>query len=146
MAQFTAQGRVKLLFNNGGTHCKLLGNDFLGGLRSSQTQKRKISFLGANCTKLYAAASLSKKSKHFYTESSQSVSEASDESDEDYDSERDELACFRGLVLDISYRYLISLYLHDSCTSFHLCVYRFINCLFDQVHHSNMNISFLLFG
>ncbi|KAG6737505.1 hypothetical protein POTOM_059031 [Populus tomentosa] len=65
MAQFTAQGRLKLLFNNGGTHCKLLGNDFL--------------------------------------EASQSVSEASDESDEDYDSERDELACFRGLVLDISY-------------------------------------------
>ncbi|KAG6738439.1 hypothetical protein POTOM_058058 [Populus tomentosa] len=104
MAQFTAQGRLKLLFNNGGTHCKLLGNDFLGGLRSSPTQKRKMRFLGANCTKLCAAASLSKKSKHFYTEASQSVSEASDESDEDYDSERDELACFRGLVLDISYR------------------------------------------
>jgi hypothetical protein len=110
MAQFTVQGRLKLLFNNDGTHCKLLGNDFLGGLRSSQTQKRKIRSLGANCTKLYAAASLSKKSKHFYTVASQSVSEASDE---DYDSERDELACFRGLVLDISYRYLISLYLHD---------------------------------
>ena len=110
MAQFTVQGRLKLLFNNDGTHCKLLGNDFLGGLRSSQTQKRKIRSLGANCTKLYAAASLSKKSKHFYTVASQSFSEASDE---DYDSERDELACFRGLVLDISYRYLISLYLHD---------------------------------
>ncbi|XP_011010125.1 PREDICTED: uncharacterized protein LOC105115052 isoform X2 [Populus euphratica] len=104
MAQFTVQGRLKLLFDNDGTHCKLLGNDFLGGLRSSLTQKRKIRFLGANSTKLYAAASLSKKSKHFYTEASQSVSEASDESDEDYDSERDELACFRGLVLDISYR------------------------------------------
>ncbi|KAI5554728.1 hypothetical protein BDE02_19G034600 [Populus trichocarpa] len=101
MAQFTVQGRLKLLFNNDGTHCKLLGNDFLGGLRSSQTQKRKIRSLGANCTKLYAAASLSKKSKHFYTVASQSFSEASDE---DYDSERDELACFRGLVLDISYR------------------------------------------
>ncbi|XP_073263028.1 uncharacterized protein [Populus alba] len=102
--QQSTQGRLKLLFNNGGIHCKLLGNDFLGALRSSPTQKRKIRFLGANCTKLCAAASLSKKSKHFYTEASQSVSEASDESDEDYDSEKDELACFRGLVLDISYR------------------------------------------
>ncbi|KAJ6422642.1 hypothetical protein OIU84_027583 [Salix udensis] len=104
MAQFTVQGRLKLLFNNEGTHCKLPGNDFLGGSRSFQTQKRKIRFLGANSTNLYAASSLSKKSKHFYTEASRSVSEASDESDEDDDSERDELACFRGLVLDISYR------------------------------------------
>ncbi|KAB5512151.1 hypothetical protein DKX38_029179 [Salix brachista] len=101
MAQFTVQGRLKLLFNNEGTHCKLPGNDFLGGSRSFQTQKRKIRFLGANSTNLYASSSLSKKSKHFYTEAIQSVSEASDEDD---DSERDELACFRGLVLDISYR------------------------------------------
>ena len=146
MAQFTVQGRLKLLFNNEGTHCKLPGNDFLGGSRSFQTQKRKIRFLGANSTNLYAASSLSKKSKHFYTEASQSVIEASDESEEDDDSERDELACFRGLVLDISYRYLISLYLHSSCTSFHFYVYQFMNCLFYQVHHFTMNIYFLHFG
>ncbi|KAF9661163.1 hypothetical protein SADUNF_Sadunf19G0039100 [Salix dunnii] len=102
--QQSIQGRLKLLFNNEGTHCKLPGNDFLGGLTSFQTQKRKIRFVGGNNTNLYAASSWSEKSKHFYTGASQSVSEASDESDEDDDSERDELACFRGLVLDISYR------------------------------------------
>ncbi|CAK7341377.1 unnamed protein product [Dovyalis caffra] len=104
MAQFTAQGRLELLFNNDGAYSKLLGNDFLGGLRSFQAQKRKIRFLVASSSKLYAAASLSKKSKHFYTQASQSVSKVNDESDEDHERERDELACFRGLVLDISYR------------------------------------------
>ncbi|KAF9670259.1 hypothetical protein SADUNF_Sadunf13G0049800 [Salix dunnii] len=102
MAQFTAQGRLKLPFNNDGANWKLLGNDFVGGLRSFQTQKRKIRFLGTSGTRLYSASSLSKKPKHFYTEASQSVSDVNDESEKDY--ERDELACFRGLVLDISYR------------------------------------------
>ncbi|KAG5232808.1 hypothetical protein OIU77_004216 [Salix suchowensis] len=102
MAQFTAQGRLKLPFNNDGANWKLLGNDFVGGLRSFQTQKRKIRFLGTSGTRLYSASSLSKKPKHFYTEANQRVSDVNDESEEDY--ERDELACFRGLVLDISYR------------------------------------------
>ncbi|KAH8491324.1 hypothetical protein Peur_065218 [Populus x canadensis] len=102
MAQFTAHGRLKFPFNNDGACWKLLGNDFVGGLRSFQSQKRKIRFLGTSGTRLYAASSLSKKPKHFYTEASQSVSEVNDDSEEDY--ERDELACFRGLVLDISYR------------------------------------------
>ncbi|KAJ6757532.1 hypothetical protein OIU74_026733 [Salix koriyanagi] len=102
MAQFTAQGRLKLPLNNDGANWKLLGNDFVGGLRSFQTQKRKIRFLGTSGTRLYSASSLSKKPKHFYTEANQRVSDVNDESEEDY--ERDELACFRGLVLDISYR------------------------------------------
>jgi len=36
----------------------------------------------------------------------------------------------------------LSIYMILAPLNFHLCVYRFINCLFDQVNHSNMNISF----
>ncbi|XP_012070475.1 uncharacterized protein LOC105632645 isoform X2 [Jatropha curcas] len=102
MAQFTAQGRLKLLFNSDGVHFKLLGNGFVGGLRSFQLQKGKLRYIGS-CTRQYAS-SLSKKSRHFKVEASLYGSD-SDES-EDYDSEfeTDDLACFRGLVLDISYR------------------------------------------
>jgi hypothetical protein len=127
MAQFTAHGRLKFPFNNDGASWKLLGNDFVGGLRSFQNQKRKIRFLGTSGTRLYAASSLSKKPKHFYTEASQSVSEVNDDSEEDY--ERDELACFRGLVLDISYRYLMSLNPHNSFTSLLASIDFFIVCL-----------------
>ena len=133
MAQFTAQGRLKLPFNNDGANWKLLGNDFVGGLRSFQSRKRKIRFLGTSGTRLYPASSMSKKPQHFYTEASQSVSDVNDESEKDY--ERDELACFRGLVLDISYRYLMSFNSHNSFT----CGYRFIFCLFDKVHYLNID-------
>ncbi|KAF2297640.1 hypothetical protein GH714_001834 [Hevea brasiliensis] len=105
MAQFTAQGRLKLLFNGDGFRLKLLGNGFVGGLRSFQLQKGKLKYIGSR-TRLHAS-SFSKKSEHFNAEASLSARQESESDEsEDYDSqfETDDLACFRGLVLDISYR------------------------------------------
>lgn len=105
MAQFTAQGPLKLLFNSDGLHLKLLGYGFVGGLRSFQLQKRKLRYIGSR-SRLYAS-SFSKKSRHFNAEATLTGKADSDSDEsEDYDGEfeTDDLACFRGLVLDISYR------------------------------------------
>ncbi|KAF2306940.1 hypothetical protein GH714_022640 [Hevea brasiliensis] len=105
MAQFTAQGRLKLLFNSDGFRLKLLGNGFVGGLRSFQLQKGKLKYIGSR-TRLHAS-SFSKKSEHFNAEASLSARQESESDEsEDYDSQFEtyDLACFRGLVLDISYR------------------------------------------
>ncbi|XP_015578663.1 uncharacterized protein LOC8276527 isoform X2 [Ricinus communis] len=105
MAQFTAQGRLKLLFNSDGIQCKLLGNGFVGGCTSFRVQKGKFRYIGSS-TRLHAS-SVSKKSRHFNAEASLNAEEENDIGEsEDYDSEyeTDDLACFRGLVLDISYR------------------------------------------
>lgn len=128
MAQFTAQGRLKLLCNSDGVQYKLVGNGSVGGSRSFQVQKGKIRFIGSTI-RLYTSSSTNK-SSHFYTEASLSASEEglSDES-EDYDSdfERDDLSCFRGLVLDISYRLFLSL----PIILIFVYVCQFIKCLFD---------------
>ncbi|KAJ6761674.1 hypothetical protein OIU74_024352 [Salix koriyanagi] len=87
-----------------GLTASFLGMIFLVGRDHFRPRRERSGFLVLIAQISYVASSLSKISKHFYTEASQSVSEASDGSDEDDDSERDELACFRGLVLDISYR------------------------------------------
>uniref|UniRef100_A0A2C9VAT1 HNH domain-containing protein n=1 Tax=Manihot esculenta TaxID=3983 RepID=A0A2C9VAT1_MANES len=108
MAQFTAQGRMKLLFNCDGVQLKLLRNGFAGGLNSFQLQKKTLEYIGS-CTRLYY--SLSKKSRHFNARASLKAREDGDSDEsEDFDSEfeTDDLASFRGLVLDISYRYCSS--------------------------------------
>ncbi|KAL5767934.1 hypothetical protein ACOSQ2_014717 [Xanthoceras sorbifolium] len=115
MAQFAAQGRLKLLFNGDGVesrdpfHYKLLGHGFgfvVGGLRSNRVHKRKFRFIGSK-TKVYSSLN-NKKWSQLNVEGSINASgkRIFDESDEEYDSEleMDDLACFRGLVLDISYR------------------------------------------
>ncbi|XP_065852485.1 uncharacterized protein [Euphorbia lathyris] len=102
MAQLTPQGRLKWLFNSDGVHCKLLGKGFVGGSRSFQLHREKLRFKYIG-SRLF----VSNKSRHFNAEDSLSAMEESDSDEsDDYDSEfeDDNLACFRGLVLDISYR------------------------------------------
>ncbi|WCJ43647.1 HNH endonuclease [Euphorbia peplus] len=103
MAHLTAQGRLKLLFNCNGVQCKLLGKDFAGGSRS-----RSRSFQLLQRAKLSSRLFLRKKSNaDDATLSFKDETDTDDEDDyDDYDSEAedDNLACFRGLVLDISYR------------------------------------------
>ncbi|GMI65277.1 hypothetical protein like AT2G23840 [Hibiscus trionum] len=113
MAQLTAQGRLKLLFHGDGVepkdpfHYKLVSNVFgaSGGLKSLQVQKGMFRFLGSTPGKHHFSSSLKKGSK-FNARASLDLSDEGFYDDEDYDSELevDELACFRGLVLDISYR------------------------------------------
>ncbi|KAE8729096.1 zeatin O-glucosyltransferase-like [Hibiscus syriacus] len=112
MAQFTTQGRLKLLFHGDGVeprdpfHYKLLSIVFGGsaGLKSLQLQKGMFRFLGSTPRK-HHFSSLKKRTK-FNAKASLDVSDEGIHDDDDYDSELeiDELACFRGLVLDISYR------------------------------------------
>lgn len=123
MAQFAAHGRIKLLFNGDGVECrdpflyKLVGGVGVGGLRSNQVHKRKFRFVGSK-TKVYSSLN-KKKWSQLDVEASMNVSHEGvfDESDEEYDSEleTDDLACFRGLVLDISYRYVFVLFLLSLC-------------------------------
>ncbi|XP_021283107.1 uncharacterized protein LOC110415730 [Herrania umbratica] len=112
MAQFTPQGRLKLLFHGDGVepkdpfHYKLVSNVFggSGGLKSLQAQCR-LRFLGSTATRQYFPSSL-KKGRKFNAKARPNVSDEGFYDEEDYDSdfETDNLACFRGLVLDISYR------------------------------------------
>ncbi|XP_031255571.1 uncharacterized protein LOC116113567 isoform X1 [Pistacia vera] len=83
MAQFTAQGRLNLLFNGDGAS------------------------FGVETREPFHFSFSEKQSRLFNVETSINVSDAGihDESEEyDGDFETDDLACFRGLVLDISYR------------------------------------------
>ncbi|XP_022719264.1 uncharacterized protein LOC111277236 isoform X2 [Durio zibethinus] len=113
MAQFTLQGRLKPLFHGDGVepkdpfHYKLVSNVFggSGGLKSLQVHKGRLRFLGSTARRHHFSYSLKKGSK-FNAKGSMNVSDEGIYEEEDYDSEleTDELACFRGLVLDISYR------------------------------------------
>ncbi|KAL9436456.1 hypothetical protein AB3S75_022500 [Citrus x aurantiifolia] len=108
MAQITSQGGLNLLFNGDGSSFGVEPRDpfqyKLGsGLRSIEVHKRKLirprSGVWSSMNK--------KKSSKFSVDASLNVSGKgiSGESEEyDSDEEFDELACFRGLVLDISYR------------------------------------------
>ncbi|XP_059647306.1 uncharacterized protein LOC132293726 isoform X2 [Cornus florida] len=120
MAQFTAQGRLRLLYNGDGVsngleprdpfpqnaHYKVLG----GGLRFADVApipfrffKRDLRFHGSSNRS--SSSSSVNKSSHFNAESRLNVGNDGiydDSADSEF--ERDELACFRGLVLDISYR------------------------------------------
>ncbi|XVF42095.1 hypothetical protein PTKIN_Ptkin01aG0332600 [Pterospermum kingtungense] len=105
MARFTPQWRLKLLEPKDPFHYKLVSNVFGGStvLKSLQLHK------GVS-RRLYFSSSLKKGSK-FYAKAGLDVSDGGiygEEEEEDYDTEfefeTDDLACFRGLVLDISYR------------------------------------------
>ncbi|KAJ4847526.1 hypothetical protein Tsubulata_003950 [Turnera subulata] len=105
MAQFTAQGRLKLLLSNDGVQFKLVGSGSVNGSGSFHVQRGKLGFLGSS-TRRQRSACLSR--RHFYVHaSSASVSEGINgerEDESESDLERDDLSCFRGLVLDIAYR------------------------------------------
>ncbi|CAN0913267.1 hypothetical protein LINGRAHAP2_LOCUS27819 [Linum grandiflorum] len=100
MAQFTTQGRLKFLFNSGGAHYKHLGSDSLDGSKSFQLHKARLRFF-CSSTRLHA-----KPGKNRDSETDGTLGLNHDEDEEDYQVEfqTDELACFRGLVLDIAYR------------------------------------------
>ncbi|XP_050244850.1 uncharacterized protein LOC126693034 isoform X2 [Quercus robur] len=121
MAQFITQGRLKLLFNNGeGVSFGLEPKDpfHYNKLRSVQTHLRRLRFLGFTTTRFFFSSSSSssyvnnKSSSTFNLEACLRVSDSEgvydDDDDNDFDHndelERDDLSCFRGLVLDISYR------------------------------------------
>ncbi|XP_021898249.1 uncharacterized protein LOC110814958 isoform X2 [Carica papaya] len=117
MAQFTtAHGRLKPLFNGEGPffglelkdllHYKLVGLRFgVGGLRSIQPNKRRPRFSGSS-TRIYSSSSVKKSARFGADASVNSSDDDDDDGDDGYDSESvtDDLSCFRGLVLDISYR------------------------------------------
>lgn len=119
MAQFTTQGRLKLLFNGEGVSSILEQKDpFLYKCRSVQTNKRRTRCMGSSARIYYAStSSLCNKSNRCNAGASSSAGNGSvhDEYDEDEDEDdgydedddvfdRDGLSCFRGLVLDIAYR------------------------------------------
>ena len=104
MAQFTPQGRLKVLFHGDGAepkdpiHYKLVSNGS-GGLKSLQVHS-------GTTRRLYFSYSSLKKGGKFNVKARLNISDKGIYDEEDYDSEfeTDDLACFRGLVLDISYR------------------------------------------
>lgn len=109
MAQFIrAQGRPKPLFNGDGM---LIGFEPRDPSAPMQIHKRKFRFNGSStCTRLFAASSSSSvsssgnfKFKHVIN-GDESFGVEYDEFLEDSEYESDDLSCFRGLVLDISYR------------------------------------------
>lgn len=124
MARFTAQGRLKPFLNNDGVS---IGFEFkLGaggcGLRfvdgfsvPVQIQERKLSSCKST-SRMHASSSSVHKPKHLNTKKSAEPSISKQEileeiiMDDDPDFEEDELSCFRGLVLDISYRSFPSLF------------------------------------
>ncbi|KAK7286532.1 hypothetical protein RJT34_21590 [Clitoria ternatea] len=119
MAQFTTQGRLKMLFNGEGVSSFLEHKDpFHYKCRSVQTHKRRTRYIGSS--RIYYASSMSSKTIRCNAEARPSTGNGSlhdeydddneeEEDDDDYDDdygvyEGDALSCFRGLVLDISYR------------------------------------------
>ncbi|KAL2320452.1 hypothetical protein Fmac_029421 [Flemingia macrophylla] len=122
MAQFTTQGRLKLLFNGEGVFSILEHkHPFLYKCRSVQTHKRRTSYIGSSSARIYYGSSMSNKTNCCNAEAHPAagngsvhdeydVDEDEDDDDdvEDEDEEdvfdRDGLSCFRGLVLDIAYR------------------------------------------
>ncbi|XP_052174261.1 uncharacterized protein LOC127789341 isoform X2 [Diospyros lotus] len=113
MAQITVQGRIKPLVNGEGMvwdpkdpgyHQHHHLHNLVRGIAPSPPgfRKRKLRIQGTNSTKLFASSSSGRKSQHSNVEASLTVG-----SDGIHDNEfegGDELSCFRGLVLDISYR------------------------------------------
>lgn len=105
MAQFTAHSRVKLLLNGDGVPFE----DRLSyKLRSVRTLKRRIPLSGASSALSPSASSAPALRKSALRVSVRGESVSGDDAivdlDYDYEFESDDLACFRGLVLDISYR------------------------------------------
>ncbi|KAF1858776.1 hypothetical protein Lal_00044810 [Lupinus albus] len=108
MAQFTAQGRLKLLFNGGVVSCRLDHKDpFEYKCRSVDKYKRNVRSCGYS-SGIYYASSMSMKTNrcNVGSHSISGVLDAYDDEDDDM-FEDDGLSCFRGLVLDISYSHNI---------------------------------------
>ncbi|KAH1194328.1 hypothetical protein GmHk_19G055151 [Glycine max] len=115
MAQFTTQGRLKLLLNGEGVSSVLEHKDpFLYKCRSVQTHKRRTRYAGSSARIYYAStSSLSSKSHRCnaearHTSGNGSVHDEYDDIDDDEDEDdeeeeeedvfdRDGLSCFRGL-------------------------------------------------
>ncbi|KAJ0011029.1 hypothetical protein Pint_33416 [Pistacia integerrima] len=107
MAQFTTQGHLKLLFN--GVETRDPFQYKFQTLRSIQAHRRRLRFLKST-TRFYYCFS-EKKSRLFNVEAGINMSDAGihDESKEyELILRTDDLACSRGLVLDISYRQVVS--------------------------------------
>ncbi|GAU48464.1 hypothetical protein TSUD_324140 [Trifolium subterraneum] len=126
MAQFIAQGRLKLLFNGESVSPFLENKDpFHFKCRSLQTHKRRSSYKGSssfyssarfrhasssylrsklNCYNAEARPSEGVHDEYEYVFQYDSVDDSDSEDDDDHVFDGDGLACFRGLVLDISYR------------------------------------------
>ena len=109
MAQFTVQVRLKLLFNGDGISSRLEQKDpFDYKLRPLQTHNRKLWYFGSSGRLLHYPSSLSGKSSRCNAGARPTVSNegvyhsCSDHLHDEF--EDDDLACFRGLILDISYR------------------------------------------
>ncbi|XP_031392694.1 uncharacterized protein LOC116204652 [Punica granatum] len=113
MAQFTPQGRVKLLCNGGGRSIVLGSKDPLPHRlrRSVGLHGRKHRFAGPSAKLNSSSPSSKSRSRNVSGGKPRDVSEERvhvDGDDSDYDDDElgddDDLACFRGLVLDLSYR------------------------------------------
>ncbi|KAM3690503.1 hypothetical protein ACB098_09G129200 [Castanea mollissima] len=115
MARFITHGHLKLLFSNGeGVSFGLESKDpfHYNKLRAVQTHLHRLRFLGFTTTRLFFSSSSSyvnnKSNNTFNLEASLSIRDSEgvyDDDDDDNDElESDDLSCFRGLVLDISYR------------------------------------------
>ncbi|KAJ7971872.1 HNH endonuclease, partial [Quillaja saponaria] len=106
MAQFTTQGRFKLFFNGEGVPFRLDQKDpFEYKLSSIRTHKRRLRYIGSTTRFRSSLSSGNYKSTRYNAEACLNVSDEGI-SDDNYDEEfeKDDLACFRGLVLDIAYR------------------------------------------
>ncbi|XP_030516970.1 uncharacterized protein LOC115730482 isoform X2 [Rhodamnia argentea] len=104
MAQFTAQGTMKLLFNGEGSSFRRGSKDpFRFRLGSVHVRKRRLRFFDSSAERgswrRNARAHARSANKH----SKEGVHGEDDEYDDEFGVD-DELACFRGLVLDLSYR------------------------------------------
>ncbi|KAI9121492.1 hypothetical protein K1719_008525 [Acacia pycnantha] len=106
MAQFATQGSLKLLFNGEGVVSSLLEHKdpFHYNFRSIQAHRRRLGYIGSSGSIYYSSSSsLSSKSNRCNAEARPLDCVYESDSDDD-DLESDSLACFRGLVLDVSYR------------------------------------------
>ncbi|GMJ11802.1 hypothetical protein HRI_004849400 [Hibiscus trionum] len=107
MAQFTPQGRLKLHFHGDSvepkdpSHYKLISNAFGASFKLKSVQVHK-----GTTGRLYFSSHSMKKGSKFHAKAGLNVDDEAIYDEDDYDSEfeTDDLACFRGLVLDISYR------------------------------------------
>ena len=132
MAQFVTQGRLKLLFSRDGVSSfgfepKDPFHYYLR--RSVQTHFHTLTFLASTTTLFFSTSSYVNKSTTFNSEARLSVSVSDSETvydDDDDVDHNDDLACFRGLVLDISYR---SLFVTHLFTILFFYYYYFLNFL-----------------
>lgn len=113
MAQFTAQGRAKLL-SNGERSLRLESKDtFPYRRRSVELLRRKLHLHHRSSTELYSyspSQNRSSRNRNPSTDPPQIVRKGGVHGGIDYeyeeDFDNDELACFRGLVLDLAYRFV----------------------------------------